>query len=424
MKYYIILIGSLMLLMAHTLNSQQTEQISLSDAITIARTKNPAILSAQKEIDAASGRILQAGRIPNPELSIELSEFPTNLNISDADEKNIGVTQLIEFPGKRRARITVAELGKSIAEYFLARTKSIVSSRVKRAYYQSLFAREVIMNLEFTITLLADLLRTVTERYQAGASTYLDVLRSKVELTRLRNDLVEAKREQLTRLGDLNILLGRMSATPIMLTDSLMHQSMSMHEDSVVQFYVRTSNFLQIAESEAQRNQSLFALANTSYLPDFSLGFSLQNRAEQPPFNENNFNGITTRSFGLQFGISVPLWFWQGPRGEVQEAEALLDISKVRISSARLQVQQNILSAFRSTSVAQEQLRSFDTSLLQDAHDALWAGINAYQNNQIDVLNLFDIYRTYRATKIEYARALFNLLTAQAELEVAGELAE
>ena len=215
-----------------------------------------------------------------------------------------------------------------------------------------------------------------------------------------------------------------MSATPIMLTDSLMHQSISMHEDSVVQFYVRTSNFLQIAESESQRNQSLFALANTSYLPDFSLGFSLQNRAEQPPFNENNFHGISTRSFGLQFGISVPLWFWQGPRGEVQEAEALLDISKVRISSARLQVQQNILSAFRSTSVAQEQLRSFDTSLLQDAHDALRAGINAYQNNQIDVLNLFDIYRTYRATKIEYARALFNLLTAQAELEVAGELAE
>lgn len=132
----------------------------------------------------------------------------------------------------------------------------------------------------------------------------------------------------------------------------------------------------------------------------------------------------STSYIGFQFGASIPLWFWQGPKGEVQEAEALRDVSTIRMAATRLRIRQSILSAFRSASVAQEQLQVFDASLLGDAEDELRAGITAYQNNQVDVLNLFDIYRTYRATRIEYVRALYNLLAAKAELEASAEVPE
>ena len=427
MNRFIFKAGLLLSFGLHTCLSQTTERLSLSDAIMLALSSNPEILASQKEIEAAAGRVLLAGHIPNPELSVTFNEVPTNFNFGDAGEKDIGLSQPIEFPGKRGSRVDVAEHGKSIAELLLLRTKAIVSSRVKRAYYQSLLAGEVVSNLEFTITLFSDFLRTVTERYQAGASKYLDVIRAKVEVTRLRNDLVEARRELQTRLGELNVLLGRMGTTPIVLSDSLTYQPLGMllrkspdmsGQDSVVDVYANQSNFLKIVEREANRSQSVLNLARTSYLPDFSLGIALQKRSGQiSPTVSSNY-------LGFQFGASVPLWFWQGPKGEVQEAEALLDIGNIRMSAARLRVRQNILSAFRSAIVAQEQLQVFDTSLLRDVEDELRAGISAYQNNQVDALNLFDIYRTFRATKIEYARALYNLLAAKAELEVAGETAE
>lgn len=398
--------------------AQSAERLSLQDAIRLASQSNPDILQAQKEIDATAGRVLQSGRIPNPELSLSYNETPTSLRLGSAGEQDIGISQTIEFPGKRGARIDIARHGRSIAELSLLRTKAIVSAKVKRAYYQSLLAGEVVGNLEFTITLLSDFLRTVMERYQAGASKYLDVIRAKVEVTRLRNDLVEAKREQLTRLGELNVLLGRAGATPIVLSDSLSYQPLGMLQDSALALYAGQSNFLKIVEREAERNQSVLNLARTSYLPDFSLGVAWQKRPGQiSPTGSSSY-------VGFQFGASIPLWFWQGPKGEVQEAEALLNIGNIRISAARLRVRLNILSAFRSASVAQEQLQVFDTSLLRDVEDELRAGISGYQNNQVDALNLFDIYRTFRATKIEYARALYNLLTAKAELEVAGETAE
>ncbi len=423
MKWPYLKVGLLILLVApvplgHVASAQTGGKLSLIDALTVAVESNPDITAAQKEIDASSGRILQAGRIPNPELSVSFNEVPTNFKFGDAGEKDIGLSQAIEFPGKRGSRIYVAEHGKSIAELSLSRTKSLVSAKVKRAYYQALLAGEVVNNLEFTITLLSDFLRTVTERYQAGASKYLDVIRAKVEVTRLRNDLFEARQEQQTRLSELNVLLGRSGTMPVVLADSLTYQPLGIPQDSAVELYANQSNFLKIVEREADRSQSVLNLAQTSYLPDFSLGVALQKRPGTiSPTGSSNY-------LGFEFGASVPLWFWQGPKGEVHEAEALLDISTIRIAAARLRVRQNILSAFRSASVAQEQIQVFDTSLLRDVEDELRAGISAYQNNQVDALNLFDIYRTYRATKIEYARSLYNVLAAKAELEVAGEVTE
>ena len=415
LKYNVLLWGALVLFVAPAASAQTTAKLSLQDALTIALNNNPEITAAQKEIEAASGRVLQAGRIPNPELSVTFNEVPTNLDFGNASEKDVGLSQPIEFPGKRGLRVEVAEHDRSIAEFALLRTESIVSSKVKRAYYQILLAREVVSNLEFTITLLSDFLRTVTERYQAGTSKYLDVIRAKVEVTRLRNDLVEAKREQQTRLGELNVLLGRSGTTSFVLSDSLTYQPLSMLQDSAVELYANRSSFLKIVEREAQRSQSVLNLARTSYLPDFSLGVTLQKR----PGTVSSTG--SSNYLGFEFGASVPLWFWQGPKGEAQEAEALLDIATIRSSAARLRVRQNILSAFRSATVAQEQVQVFDLSLLRDVEDQLRAGISAYQNNQVDALNLFDIYRTFRSTKIEYVRALYNLLAAKAELEAAGE---
>ncbi|MBI5464950.1 MAG: TolC family protein [Ignavibacteriales bacterium] len=425
MREFILVILFLSVQLEIVIAQDGKTSLSLRQAMNEALAYNPEILKTQKEIDAAAARVLQAGRIPNLELSVAYNEISTSLAVGDAGEKDVGLTQPIEFPGKRGSRVDVAEHGKSIAELSLLRTKAIVSAKVKRAYYQSLLAGEVVSNLKFTITLLSDFLRTVTERYQAGASKYLDVIRAKVEVTRLRNDLVEAKREQQTRLGELNVLLGRTGNTPVVLSDSLTYQPLGIPQDSAVEVYANQSNILKIVEREAQRSQSVLNLARTSYLPDFSLGVALQKRPGQiSPTGSSGNPSLRDNYLGFQFGASVPLWFWQAPKGEVQEAEALLDMSNIRISAARLRVRLNILSAFRSASVAQEQLQVFDTSLLRDVEDQLRAGISAYQNNQVDALNLFDIYRTFRATKIEYARALYNLLAAKAELEVAGETAE
>ncbi len=395
-------------------NGAAQDKLSLQQAIALAAANHPEILAAQKEFEVAAGRILQAGRIPNPEVAITFNETPTNFNLGDAGEKDLGLFQALEFPGKRGARMAVAGHEQAAIALAKDRAKTIIIARVKKAYYQALLAREFAQNLNFNLALLNDFLKTVTERYQAGTSTYLDVIRAKVELARLRNELVEAQRDHSAKLGELNLLLGRGGETPVTLTDSLAYQPVTLPQDSAIAMLSAQSALLKIFERESLRSQSLLNLARKSYLPDFGFGLAWQNRPGQ----------TSSRYFGFELGLSIPLYFWQAPRGEVREARALVDLGALRIDAARRRVRQSLVNAYRLVEVANQQVQSFETALLRDAEDELRAGISAYQNNQVDALNLFDIYRTYRATKIEYARALYNYAAARAELEASAEVPE
>lgn len=422
MKHFLLQAGLLFLLLPYPAQSQSIDKLSLQDVLMIALQSNLEVLRAQKEINAASGRVLQAGRIPNPEIGVTWNESPSSFNLGDADERDIGISQTIEFPTKRSHRVGVASLDKRITELNLERIKRLVTARVKKTYVALLFTQEIAENLQEQVKLLKDFQSLVTARYQAGQSNYLDVIRAKVEIARINNEIAEAFREVRLKEAELNLILGRSAENRIQAIDSLTYLPISLQRDSLLSEATQRSATLGLARHSLNRQKEFLSLSKTSYLPDFSLGLFHQRRAEEPPFNQNNFRGTTSNSLGFQVGISIPLWFWQEPKGQVQEASALLDVAAINLSQTEKSVRTSVLNAIDFVQVTDAQVRTFDTSLLKDASDILATAIAQYQNNQIDVLNLLDVYRTYRATRVEYARALSNYMIALAELEAAGEL--
>lgn len=402
--------------------AEQAEKLSLQEALAFALENNSDIQKARKQIDAAAGRILQAGRIPNPEFEIGWNETPTNFNIANADERDIGIRQQIEFPTKRSNRVEVAGHDQHIAELALERTKTLVAAQVKSAYYSVLLSKEIVKSLEQQVKLLKDLQELLTSRYQAGQANYLDVVRVKVEIARLNNDLAEALRDERLRKSQLNIIIGRNADQLFDAADTLSYTPLPFARETVGSRLLEKSATLKIAQRFVIRQQSVLSLAKTSYLPDFSIGLFHQRRAEEPPFDANRFLGTTTNSVGVQLGVSIPLWFWQEPKGQIQEAAALVDIASLNYGSVERRVRANVLSAFDLAEVMERQMKVFDETLLRDSRDILTTAVAQYQNNQLDILNLFDVYRTYLATRVEYARALYNYAAALAGLEAAAEL--
>ena len=404
--------------------------LSLSEAIEIANENNPEIISALKEIDASEGRILQAGRLQNAEFSVEANEIPTGFVFDETGELDLSFTQPIEFFGKRSTRILSAELQKKIAELNYERVKKLITSQVKKVYYSGLFSNQIVQSIESNINLLNDFLAQVTDRYQAGTSSYLDIIRAKVEILRSKNELFDAMKIYQQVTGQLKILLGIENRTEYELTDSLIYRFSDLNKDTVVNYYSSQSNFLRISEIQVEQSKSFLSLAEKNALPDFNFGLAFQNRQSIPtysvimPDDKASETGGFDQYFGLTVGISLPMFYSSGVSGDIQEAEAILSLSDIRYQYAKIRVTQSIRTAYSNLSFAEEQLRLFDTSLLKDVEDEMRAGITAYQNDQIDLLNLFDIYRTYRATKIEYSRTVYNTLLALTELEVSSEVIE
>ena len=72
-------------------------KLSLNEAIKIASENNPDATAAVKEIDAAGGKILQAGRLQNAELSLEANEISSKFDLGETGELDISFNQPFEF---------------------------------------------------------------------------------------------------------------------------------------------------------------------------------------------------------------------------------------------------------------------------------------------------------------------------------------
>jgi len=428
-KFIIPFITALFSLSIYGQNNQ-IKKLSLNEAIETALQNNSEVISTFKEIVVAESRILQAGRLQNADFSIEANEIPSGFEFGETGELDLNFNQPVEFFGKRSTRIQSAELQKKIAELNYERIKKLITSQVKKVYYSGLLSNQIIQSIKSNINLLNDFLAQVTDRYQAGTSSYLDVIRAKVEITRLKNELFDARKNYQQVVGQLKILLGKENGEEYELADSLLYQFSELKKDTVVNFYSSQSNFLQINEIQVEQNKSLLSLAEKNSLPDFNFGLAFQNRQSFPanpaslPDGEAGGTGGFEQFFGLNVGISLPMFYSSGARGDIQEAEANLSISDIRYQYTKIRAAQNIRTAYNNLSFAEEQVRLFDASLLRDVEDELRAGLTAYQNGQIDLLNLFDIYRTYRATKVEYSRTIYNTLISLTELEVSSEAIE
>ncbi|MDL1878488.1 TolC family protein [Cytophagia bacterium CHB2] len=405
-------------------NSGAQGKMSLQQAIDLAMTNNPQVLTAQKEVEAARARILQAEALPNLEFSLNWDETPSNFNVTKAGERNIGFVQPFEFPGKRGARGQVAKIESQFLEGSLRRTKLLVSADVKRAYYQAWLNQKSVANFEAIADLLQQFRETATARYQAQKVTFLEVLRAKTELAKINNELIAARREAQNALAELNRLLGRAGSTPLALADDFSYQPFTKTVEMVVNEMRQLSVSRRLSETLVERGRAQMRLAQKSYLPDFAVGLFHQKRDGQPPFTADNPLGVTESGlWGIDIGVSIPLWFWKGPRGQAEEARAFIDLAQIQRESVDRNITTAIENAHRSVKAAEEQVRLFEETLLRDVEDELRSGVSHYQTDQIDALNLIDIYRTYTATQAEYYRALYNYHVALADLEVAGETA-
>ena len=411
-SFWILLFGLLLILMQDTTAfAQGPKQLSLNDAITLAMERNPQIRQAHQGVAASEGLALQARAIPRPELSAAWTGIPSGLEFGQAEEREIGMSQAFEFPGKRRLRGQVGDRGVELTQAQLERLKALVTARVKQLYYAALAPQTEIENLESVRDLLSGFVESTLTKYQGGEIPFVEVLRFKVELARLNNDLIEARRRLAVRLRELNLLLGQPPDAGFVLTDRLGFAPFFRTLEDIQTQAFRSSQALRIAQVATRQSGQSLQLARMGYAPDFRIGAF----AFDTP-------GAGNDGWTAEVGLEIPLWGWWEQKGKIQEAKAVQESRLIEREALERAVQGSVASSFERVKAAEAQVKIFQTSLLADTGDALQSAITEYQFNRIDALSLLDIYRTYKSTQIEYTRALLNYQIVLADLEVAAEL--
>jgi cobalt-zinc-cadmium efflux system outer membrane protein len=388
-------------------SARAEDPLTLDRALAIAMERNPRVLAAAQGIAASKGRTFRLEAFSDPTFifSDEGLSFRKGSPAGDK-EYSFGVEQTFEFPGKRALRGRIGRFGEERAALELERTRLLVRAGVKRTYYRAVLSRRTVESLERSSALVDRLLENLTARQRSGAATSSDVLRARVERARLRNQIIEEKKEGAAAGSELNLLLGRNGDTPAALATDLTYVPLDADPATLRAGAPASRPSLRIAAARRAEAETSLTLSRKSGLPDLALGLF--------------FPSLRARGWGFSVGLSLPV-LGQRKKGEVMEAAAADEISRLAAAGEELRVAARIGTAFEAARAADDQVRVFEDSLLKDMEDDMTLSLNRYQYGEIAFFELLDLHRTYASARLEHLRSLYNYLVSLADLEVAGE---
>ncbi|MFP2907377.1 TolC family protein [Pyxidicoccus sp. 3LFB2] len=294
---------------------------TLAQLLTEALEARPELRQAEAQVQAAQERVPQAGALPDPvlQLGIQNDGFG-ELMIGEMEGSyySIMASQAVPFPGKRALRTEVARLGAKAASTQVMRTRLSIEAELRRGYLDLLLTRERLALLDRLEALWKQSAETVRIRYEAGEGAQSDLLRSQLELNRLRQRRVALNAEERTRVQTLNRLSGRPFDAPLPTTlrvRDLGVPELGDAESALKDALARSPELAQARATVEQASQQV-ALARRERLPDFTVSAGVMPRGgDFPPMWQANV------------GVTLPIFAGRKQNRAVAESSANAEAS-------------------------------------------------------------------------------------------------
>jgi outer membrane protein TolC len=379
--------------------------LTLGQCIDISLSQNPLWLSAEEDYQASLARVRQAKAFPQPALAFDSDLQPRLLNFRDSGESYLGVSQLVEFPGRRslRGKIASLESREYLADKSLLRLEIVF--QVKEAFYAVLLADEKHKYAVQDLELARDFLEKAKAKYEAGDVARVEVVRAGVEASKAATAVKLAENDILLSKARLNYLLGRAKLEPLEIRGDLVRASVPIDREALVQKAVRARPEIARAQAGMDKEERRRTEAVMSYLPDFDLSLS-----------RHRLVGEAT-TWDLTLSFPIPLFFWQPARGRIAETRANIRSLERQSEDLVNRISLEVGEACFNARTAADQIALFEEEILTQAEDVYNLILFSFQEGEIAGIELIDARRTLLEARRAYADALYNYSITLAALE-------
>ncbi|MGB6104932.1 MAG: TolC family protein [Pusillimonas sp.] len=383
---------------ALALHEPTAAPLTLAEAISLALAKNSSIAIAQRELDATRGAALQAGLLPNPELSVQQEDFKRGRQTS-----TVQVTQTLELGGKRAARTAVAERVREQAAADIEQARAEVRSQVVVAFYEVLVAQERMRLAQSSLELASGDAEATGKRVQAGKVAPVEETRAKVARAAAQAELAQAEGNLRSSRQKLFSLWGDMSHSATLLVGTLGLPGEGL-ADEVVFARMTSSPVLKRARLELDRAQAAVELERSRRVVDVAVSVGAKRSQE---------TGITT----AVVGVTVPLPLFNRNQGNIAEALSREEKAREELVATELRLTSEIAQVREQLRSARAEAQTLQRDAVPGARDAYSAASQGFQLGKFSYLEALDAQRTLVATQAQYLRALLDTYRAAAELE-------
>ncbi len=379
--------------------------LTLSRCVEIALERHPLLLSSRESYESALARARQARELAPPsfELDSDLQSAPFSLGSSG--ETYVGLSQTLEFPGRRILRGRIADHEAEQASADIESLQLDLRFRVAEAFYGLILAGEKIQYAQQDADLAADFLAKAEAKLAAGDTAEVEVLRARVEASKATAGLLTARNEKRLAEARLNYLLARGPRQPLAVREDPLPTLAQLEPDRLQELAdAERPEMRKLRAAEAAGALKL-RQARRSLWPDFSLGLSRHRLAGE----------ATTWDLTLSFAL--PVFFWQPKRGAMAEAEA--DARSLRRDAEDLQnrIGREVEEAAAHAEAARAQIGLYADKIVRPAEEAYAAFLYRYERGEIGGIELIEARRSLLDARRSYAEARMSYRLTLAALE-------
>ncbi len=383
--------------------SAWAEAYSLEALRDMARQSHPALQAARQQLDATRAQARTAGAFPNPEVEYLQGRSRARLpGITTGQTRSWAVTQRLDYPNQRSARLDAAEAGIRAGEADLRAFELDLSTRLAQRYFE-LLRRQAELKAALEDRGLADEIhRRVAVRVSTGEAARYELIKADAERLNAQKAAQSAELRVTQARAALRALVGPELPAGFEISGSLERE---VSVATLLELQARQASAnpdLVRARAEIRRAEELLRLERARRLPDLALRVSEDRDAE-------------LRDSRVGVVLTVPLWDRRA--GPVAEAAAQLARSRSLLAEQELVLSGGLESAYRQFELARTQVGALETGIVKAAEGALKVAEAAWRFGERGILDYLDAQRVYRAARNELITARYDLQLAALEIE-------
>jgi len=397
----------------------QTNGMTVDEAVAHALSHNAELEAARKEIDGAKAMVKQARLRANPMLEVEgQRQVPPGRDNTMA----AGVTLPLELNRRVPTRIAVAERAVEVRERELANSERMLAGEVRMKFGEALAAALKLLFAEQLVDANQQSFNLIAARVVEGATPPLEQNMALVELNRLKSmrETTEGKVE--VALLELRNLLGMSPEEPLRLRgdfDHLIDQlpavidatAQALRDRPDLQLFRAMENLAQarIEQARAEGRWDASVTAGYERMHSGFPQFGLDEQGALAPI-ESNFHY-------LKFGVSITLPVRNKNQGAVEAAAAELAAATSRRAFAELTVRREVAVAYAQYDRATKAEEIFRVGAREPAKTNLDVVRQTYELGSKSLLDYIAEQRRFIELENDFIDAQLAVYNARVEIQ-------
>lgn len=387
--------------------------LTLKQAAELAVRDNPDLSQIQARAQAMAAIPSQMGALPDPTLNFDTLNVPVNsfdLRKEDMTMMDMGVSQMIPFPGKLALKEKAAEQEALAAADSIAIARLRLVRDVKQVWWRVFYYDRAVNVIAESEQFFQQLIDIAQSRYKLGQGQQQDVLLAQLELSKLKEEKIDLSGMRHVAAIQLNTLLYRSGDTAVSLPAQAEFKTPALAIADLQQQAMQNNPLFEQHRKMLDAAKTKVELAEKDFYPDLTVGASYAVRQNTP-------TGDSRSDFAsVRLSVNLPIYADQKQSKALDQRNSELLQEKYSAQDEHNKIHGEIASNTAQYQHAREKLTLFEHEIIPQTQQTLNSLMAGYPLGKADFANLLRTQLSLFQYQTQYWKALVETQQILAEL--------